>query len=435
LRRDTPSRAIACAYAAAGLTAFLLSLGPEVVLGGATLGRGLYGHVQDWPLIGMLRSPQRLVVVVRLGMAVLVALAAHQLLGRLRARLRTPVAALIGVLLLVEQWSPLLTEGRDVPLGARLPEVYSWLATRPERGPLAEMPAYPFNYIRLNELEAALSTTHGRPILFAKPSFAPPAAEYLRHRLRGFPDDASLTLLRALGVETVIVHPHRWRELEGQRAAAEKLRRVERYGAVLRLEHSSPESDDPVHQRFHLGGERVYRLAPLDATGEPRACACREIDRTLLRAEAFPPTIDPAAAFDGRRETPWSTVRPQQAGDGIVLGLDRTRPVARLEIEAAFPYERFAQDLEVSGRRADGIWGPLQVREDVWYDVALVRQLVRDPARARLRLDLGGDGIDRLMLRIKSAPPAGMPWSIPEVHLFESVDSVRAGSAKEGSRP
>ncbi len=416
-------RSVLLAYVVLGAGALVLSFGPDLIYDGVRLGPAPYTLVDKLPLLAMVRSAPRLFVLARLGMAVLVAVAAATLLPRLypRPRLARATVALAAVLLVGEQWSPRLTQGELAPLGANLPEVYASIAATAPQAPLAELPVYPFHMARFNAAEAAFSTAHGRPILFAKASHAPPAMEYLRDRLERFPDASSITLLRALGVATVVVHPQRWRAIDPSTAVASRLAALDALVTArdsgLVLERTFGERTDDLALRFHIGGERVYRLKPLAAEGVPRPCSCREVERRALRAEVSG-RVPPRNMFDRDRRTRWTTGRQQIEGDTIVLGFDRPRRVARLEIELGFPYNEFARHVVVEGRR-DGQWVPLEVREDVWADVALIRRLVRDPSAARLRYDLAGEPVDRLALRITERDLAGSPWSISELHVFE----------------
>jgi len=85
----------------------------------------------------------------------------------------------------------------------------------------------------------------------------------------------------------------------------------------------------------------------------------------------------------------------------------------------AAPYGEFAHNLEITGFLGTQRL-PLQRRPDIWYEVALVRQLVRDPIRARLRYDLDPATVDRLRLEIAWTEEGTIAWSIPEIHVYES---------------
>jgi hypothetical protein len=86
-----------------------------------------------------------------------------------------------------------------------------------------------------------------------------------------------------------------------------------------------------------------------------------------------------------------------------------------------FPYGEFARNLTINGHRGDRFYRVKQI-EDIWYKVALVRQLVEDPKRARLRYDLEPMTVDRLRLFIRRTEEGTIGWSIPEIHVYERAE-------------
>jgi hypothetical protein len=106
--------------------------------------------------------------------------------------------------------------------------------------------------------------------------------------------------------------------------------------------------------------------------------------------------------------------------------LDHPRRLARVEIEMAYPYGEFGRNLEIIGRRDAEDW-PMGPLADIGYDVRLLRQLVSDPQAARLRYDLRPATVDRLRLLISRTDEGAAPWSIPEIHVFESEETPDIG--------
>ncbi len=394
----------------AGALAVVLAAGPVVIAFGRRLGRGLLQRLYDFAPFDQLRDPDRFVVVVYLALAILVALGAARLLqGR-----KAGWAALVVAVLVAEHTTPGQLTGMQVPSVSRAPEAYRWLAAQRDLGPVAELPVRPFRQMRWASLDAYLSTAHWKPILMAKPSLYPPALEWIQWGLRDFPDERSLSLLRGLGFRYALVHPNRWPE--DWRFLMK--RRLERLGATAPLLWSSSEAVDSVASRYLLGGEQIHALSPLEAETEPRVCSCREIPRSELRVEAAA-AVPAERAIDGRRDTKWTTHEGQHKGHQFDLVFARPRRPVRIEIEMAFPWGEFARNLEVNGY-LEGRSFRLEQRPDPAYDLALARQLVADPARARLRYDLASEPVERLRLFIQRTEEATIAWSIAEIHVFEA---------------
>lgn len=398
-----------------GIAALLLSAGPEIDVNGSRIMAGPFSVLRSAGAFEKLHDPDRLSVLVTLALGWFVASGAARLLAGLNVGPRVVACGLLASLVIAEHWSPKSIPGRVIPSGRRLPEVYAWLADHPGADPVAELPLRPLTFLRFTMLDAYFSTYHERPFLFSKPSFYPPALELLYWDLRDFPDRRSIALLQALKVRLALVHPKRWGP-ERRRKAKQLARRPE----TLELVAEFPDRDDPLWDRYGLGGERLYSLPPLSKEGSPRVCDCREIDRRSYRTGANG-LNDPYLAVDGERATKWTTGAVQAQGDSFEITFDRPRRPARIEIEMAFPYGEFARHLEIEGLR-DAAVSSLTREADIWYELKLIRQLIEDPSKARLRYDLEPVMVDRLRLFIGRTEEGALAWSIPEIHVYESAN-------------
>jgi hypothetical protein len=422
LARAPRGRAVVAGYAVLGILAFLLSGGATLTWRGATLAPGPFAALASLPAFQTLRVPGRVSILVAVAFGALVATGAAWLLPRL-ARRRGLASAIAGVVLLVEQWPVGALSGEPIPTGRSVPAAYRWLSEHADGSPVAELPPRPSHQVRWLSLDAYFSTYHGSPILFARPSFSPPAMEYLGWRLREFPDDGTVTLLQALGVRRVIVHPRRWTERQRFR-----LKRLARHGGPLRLEASFEDRDDPSFFRYGLGGEQILLLEPLAAEQEVRACACREIDPRTLRAEAS--AGRPRSTLDRDRTTVWRSGERAEEQSALEVRLERPTMLARIEIELSHPYSTFPRELVIEGGLGS-VSAPIPILPDVWADIELVRQLVADPSRARLRYDLEPTLVDNVRLTAGVPEPGLNAWSVPEIHLLESVSSDEVSAARK----
>lgn len=413
-------RTIALAYVGVAVLGFFLSAGPELRVGGIQLGPGPFALLQKLGPYQNLRAPDRFSLLVTLGVGVLVTHGVSHLLARRSRRIVVLGCTLISAMVLAEHWSPRRVRGAPIPTGDEVPEVYRWLRAHDDGtgnapGALAELPPRPFREMRHVTFDGYFSTFHERTGLFNKPSFYPPAMELLQYELSRFPSRDAVTLLRAIDVSHVIVHPKRWRH-------GNPRRRIERLPEAS-IVATFPDREDSLWDELFLGGEYVVALAPLARSDEgmPRGCDCREIPRASFTLDGNGVTR-PRFAIDGDRDTKWTTGNTQRKGHFFEITFDRPRRPVRIELEMAFPYGEFPRHLEVNGFYGDRAW---RVRRlpDVWHTVALVRQLVDDPSQARMRFDFEPETVERIRLFINVTEEGSLPWSIFELRVYEPEDA------------
>ena len=198
----------------------VLCLGPFLKVWGVRTALPL-PYLLLYPLPGFagLRDPARFGAIYTLTLAVLAAygMAAllHALSGRdvihwerrLASRRRgLLVTALLCLAVLAESWIRPLPV-MPVPVGAAVPPVYHWLATRPF-APVLELPIGLDNKTVWAEQAQMMlfDTYHWRPIVNGTGGFAPPGYVHDAATYMSFPSPAALRLLRARGVRYVIVH-------------------------------------------------------------------------------------------------------------------------------------------------------------------------------------------------------------------------------------
>lgn len=183
------------------------------------------------------------------------------------------------------------------------------------------------------------------------------------------------------------------------------------------------DSDDPLWEKNALGGEYVLALRPMETEEPPEPCQCREIPRDTLEVAASG-TDDATEALDGSRETAWRTDLGQRKGDFFEIRFRGPTHLRRIELEMAFPYGEFPRHLDVNGYLDEEGFRMVQ-RADPWQSVALVRQLVDDPTKARFTLDFAPQMVDRVLLFINKTVEGSRQWSIPEVYVYEADDASR----------
>ncbi|MDE3154430.1 MAG: hypothetical protein KGN76_04970 [Acidobacteriota bacterium] len=191
----------------------LLSVGPPF---------SLWPYVYWLPGFDFIRVPSRFTLLGVLGLAVLAGIGFDRLTARLAPSRRTAAAVAAGILLVVEFAAfPLHVEAYRV----EIPPVDRWLATRPGRFAIAEVPeGDPRNAGQWERRETTWmlhSTAHWQKTVQGYSGFRPPELQRLYVELTRFPDETSLDHLARLGVQYVVVHtdlypPGEWPAVEAR---------------------------------------------------------------------------------------------------------------------------------------------------------------------------------------------------------------------------
>jgi hypothetical protein len=392
---------------------FLLSLGPDVVLGGHRLGPGPYALLYRFvPLARGMSSPNRAAVLVLLGGAVLLGFGAAWARSVLPRALGSAALLVLGLLLPLEQWSP-PTTGMRVPTGRDVPEAYRFLAAG-DGSPMIDLPLYPDVAKRYWALYLYFSTYHWRPIPIGRTSFYPPAHDYLAWSLRGFPDDLSLGILEHLGIRTLVVHPFVWEDL-GERA-----RKLAILDSDPRLRLVKAFEDVPPGvPGLQLGRERIYALVGGGTPPSPLCTPSEELPRGSWTLSGTGVT-SPKRAVDGDRKTAWSTAAPQKPGDRLEVRFPAPEDVSALTIDLWYPHAEFPRNLVVFLQGEEG--GLERVPYEDGPDVrnATIDALVSRPREATmvLRLKPARARAFRLMVGLRERDPAWAAFSVPEVHAY-----------------
>jgi hypothetical protein len=205
----------------------------------------VFEYLPGWDGI---RVPSRLNTLTSLGLALLAAAGAHQIVARTRgwagsrsARWRTVAPAAVAVVLV----SLVLLEGSGFQLrdgGLRAPE-RAEVPSVPtgQRGAPDPQLHLPFAYGRAIEPTQVymLWSTDGFPKMAnGWGAFIPDQDLELHHETKSFPDPLSVSRLRALGIRTVILHPDRvanseWKDVADRPVKGLPLRREVRDGVIL----------------------------------------------------------------------------------------------------------------------------------------------------------------------------------------------------------
>jgi hypothetical protein len=151
-----------------------------------------------FPLYSRMRTFKRFAIFVLMALGLMAGLGASWLTDRFRSGLRTPLTLGILALVFLDFYPGPYTSFAKVQ--AR--PVDAWLASQPGQGVVAQFPFYEEE----DQDQVYNTLVHGKPFLggFFN-AFPPPQYRRIRPVMDGFPDQASVDLLRELNVEYVIV--------------------------------------------------------------------------------------------------------------------------------------------------------------------------------------------------------------------------------------
>ena len=195
-----------------GLTGLLLSLGPALHLGRATV-----HHPSPIPLPYALfyyilpgfqgfRNSARWEMLFIVCMAIAISIVLVSLLKRFDQTKRVCIYALLIVGVVIEYNFPM--RFIPVPQRSEFPEVYHWLSTTPSDSSVIILPAYnwdsPFSGDEI--MRQYYLIAHFRRIVNGYSGFSPPPWQDLLATLQqDFPDDATLKHLHDLGVDYIVI--------------------------------------------------------------------------------------------------------------------------------------------------------------------------------------------------------------------------------------
>lgn len=184
----------------------------------------------DWwltrllPVTAGLRVPARAFALVALGLALLAARGAWELLRRLSGAGAAVLAALLAVVAVGESWAAPVPLNRpiwiypaldtDGVLAAEPSDLARRLAALPDGTPLAVLP---LGEDQIDLIHMYRSTDHWQPLANGFSGFIPPGYRELERRLRRFPEPDALQALDEIGVRWVVVHPDLWPEHDRDR--------------------------------------------------------------------------------------------------------------------------------------------------------------------------------------------------------------------------
>lgn len=213
--------------------AFLFSFGPIIHLNNTEIIYGPYILLYSlFPGFGGLRVPARFVIMVALTISIFAAFGMTRILEGFRGYWKKiMVAGIIAGLILLESASfPLPMH--SVAVGNDIPEVYKWLANEKVDFAIMELPL-PQKLEDVAGIESKrlyYSTYHWKKLVNGYSGYFPPAYFSTIEGMKGFPSNASIGLLKQLGIRYLIIHSAEFgEEWEGIKNGLQKYEYTLRY--------------------------------------------------------------------------------------------------------------------------------------------------------------------------------------------------------------
>ncbi len=395
-------------YAVIAAIAFLLSLGPEPkAWGHQFLPSGPYLLlVRIVPGLDGLRAPARIAVVVYLALAVTAAYGAARLFDAMSAPLRRVVFVAIAAFALIEGAAvPLQTvavDGRGRPQDRA---AYRWLS-QSEPGAVLELPIREWDVTPTLIYQYA-TLVHRHPIANGYSGYGSLMQEFLGGAGSPLRDlasiDATLTMLRAIGVRYVLVHPADYEDQTFGEATARAIAASAGHVAEARA----------------YGAVTAFRLRPPAdqvAAAPANDAALRRITPDHFSASASHGADRLPLAFDGSFDSRWSSRTQQDGSEWILLQFDRPYEIGRIDLRMGrWSLGDYPRVLSVETTGADG-----RSREIYHGDVLrlLGLALARGGGYPSIDIDLAALPVTSVRLR-QLGQTRRWFWSINEIEVFE----------------
>jgi hypothetical protein len=223
-------------------TLFYLLLALGSVLMYASWPIEVWRYVYWLPGFNFIRVPSRFVLLLMLALSVLAGMGVDRLAVQMPRTLKTIAAAVIATLLLGEYAS---FPFGSVPYSVDIPPIDRWLDTQPKPFVIAEVPVpSPGDLgalVRPQTTSMLHETAHWQKTIHGYSGIRRAFHEQLYLELTAFPDEKSISSLRAVGVNYIVVHTDtyrgNWPEISERiaRTPALKLEHVEGAGRVYSL--------------------------------------------------------------------------------------------------------------------------------------------------------------------------------------------------------
>jgi hypothetical protein len=373
----------------------LMSLGPEITVGGVELGAGPYRFFYEHaPGFAGLRTAARWGMLFQLFLAVLAGLGLAALLGRVRpAWGRALLVGLAALGLLVELFPGPTPHAGPQPVPGSLPPYTTWLARQTGPGAVLHLP---LDSPRQDHYFRYLSAFHWRTLVNGYSDMASRGQAALALVMRDPTPEVVADLARG-GVRWVLVHRRLLPPGQGRRVVAA----LEAMPGLARKAASWP---DQLTEVFELIPPPGPAPQPPPGRAPPRGAAAAKV---LAQ--------DAPRALDGDPATFWGTGRPQRAGDFFQLTWPALVEIGGVALGLGYQPHMLPLGLKLELLGPEGRWEAAAFRTRLTPLMAVLARPAQTPALYLLRLER-----PRLArgLRLSLTQAGGQPWVIAELGLL-----------------
>jgi len=384
------------------IAAWLLSFGPVIRILGREIIAGPYALFFAWlPGFKGMRVPSRFAVMVRLGLAVLSGWGVVRLADRTKTKSAARLVAAAAAGLIVVESLSIPIPLSPVPVGGRVPPIYADVARLPESAVLVELPMPARDADESDEAPAVyFSSIHRRRIVNGYSGNAPAGYRLVREAMESFPSEATLGLLRDLGVGYALIHGRGYRAPKGE----EMIGRLAAFGGLT----------ETVADR---DGDRLIRLDLPPAPPAPSAEGLRAVgDPRAWRAAASLNPQDAGFAFDGDPATAWSTGYPQRAGDAFEVDFGETLEFREIDLRLGSNPLDFPRDFAVDASADGQTW--TRVFERKGFFPAVDKATIEDVRSYAVKIRVAPTAARVVRIALTGSHPE-RHWSIAEIGLFD----------------
>jgi len=404
--RDSSRRRTVLVYLTIGIAAVVLSLGPHVRIGGATVTEhGPYSWLLAFvPGMDGMRVPARFAIVAIAAISVLLAIGVDWVRGHAAPGIRPLIPAACVLMVVADGWAMPITTVKYSARGR--PEdraVASWLADRAS-GALLHLPARPPTGEQMLDYQF-MTLVHGHPIVNGYSGYATPLLDFLAsgtsplYDLARFP--STVRMLRAIGVRYVIVHPGDYDPSSKADALSERTIQAFRGSSQVVKEAGLPQVTAFELQPWSTSPDANASIALLDK---------RELSAT---ASESPGRIE--NLFDGDRDKRWiAGIGGQDGSSWVRVQLAHPADIARVSLQIAErSMTEYPRMLRVESEDAAG-------RSRVLYDDApyteMGKAVVENGQYPDLVIALPHN--ETAALTIRQTAQSRASWSIHELRLW-----------------
>jgi hypothetical protein len=326
-------------YCILGISAFLLSFGPYIRLMDKDIIWGPYNLLYNFfPGFKGLRVSGRIYTIFILAVAVLAGFGLQRM--KKSTRLLSRLAIVMPFLVIIEYLNvPLSMQCR---IGTKPPSVYEWLAKQDDDSVIIELPMPEWYNMLPQEIQYMYwSIYHNKKMVNGYSGYSPPAYWPVAEKMKWFPNEDTIEMLKILGVKYVVIH---YADIRSW-GFPDVMEKIDQYKDVFTM-------------KFHNGWDYVYEL--MDRAQEPvNETKCEFIPKNNWGVKTNYNLKNICYAIDNDLTTRWQSGAPQKKDMWVELDMGKIEKIAGVAMcfeKALNDYPRgLALEVSKDGKNWDSV--------------------------------------------------------------------------------